>query len=204
MQQHDLTLERLGTGDDLNELSGDRSLTGLVVLELEVLEDVLGVTGGVVHGSHLGCDLGGGVLHHRSVDDHSGVELGEGLEHLSALVLGLELEEGVLVAALGDELEGGDVHDGRLLGHGGEELVEENLGALSLSGQHLLGDAGSDGEVGGDGGEDLGHHCCHVLWVGTTELPPIFSWFSPNCAREIIKIILYTKNVDIGFMHVNT
>merc|ERR1711998_287593 len=152
-----LSLKGLGTRDNLNKLSGDRGLAGLVVLELEGIEDVLGIAGGIVHSSHLGGNLGGGVLQEGTEDDDSEVELSKGLKHLGALILGLEGEERVLVAALGDELEGGHIHGLWHLGHRGDEGVEQDLGGLGVGLQDLLSDASSDREVGGDLAENLGH-----------------------------------------------
>src|SRR3954454_15074398 len=60
------SLERLGARDDFDELSGDRGLTGAVVLDGQAVDHVAGVAGGVVHRRHPAALLRRGVLEQRA------------------------------------------------------------------------------------------------------------------------------------------
>src|ERR1700722_10690787 len=51
-----------GAADDLREFLRDRSLAGLVVNELQVLDELAGVVGGGLHGDHARGHLRGDVL----------------------------------------------------------------------------------------------------------------------------------------------
>src|SRR5580698_2644282 len=58
-----LSLNGRGAADDLRKFLGDRGLAGLVVNELQVLDDLAGVIGGGLHGDHARGHLRGHVFH---------------------------------------------------------------------------------------------------------------------------------------------
>src|SRR4249919_1526155 len=60
--------QRVGAPDDLADFLGDLGLPGLVGLAGELLEQVVGVVGGRLHGPPPGRDLRGGGLQQRVVD----------------------------------------------------------------------------------------------------------------------------------------
>jgi len=122
-----LSLEGLSTGDNLNQLGGNGSLTGLVVLELESAKHVIGVTGGVIHSSHTGGDLRTVILEHGTVDGDSEVELSEGLKDLTTLILSLKLLEWVNIGTPSDELVGRDELDGWFLRKKQYDSEEKNI-----------------------------------------------------------------------------
>src|ERR1700710_2985196 len=59
-------LERLGAGDDLDQLLGDHGLAGAVVDQRLLADHVAGVAGGVVHRAHLGAVERGVVFQQRA------------------------------------------------------------------------------------------------------------------------------------------
>lgn len=131
-----LALEGGGSGDNLDELGGDSGLAGSVVLQVELVQHLAGVLGGVLHGAHAGGLLGGGVVHQHLVQLGGHGVLVEVLQGLG-VVLGLHLvveEEGVGgVQQGGDGLHGGDVHDGGL------ELVVQEVHGVVLTANNILG-----------------------------------------------------------------
>src|SRR6476660_7415821 len=62
--------DRLGAGDDFNQLLGDHGLTGSVVDQGLLANHVAGVAGGVVHRGHLRAIERGVVLQQRAEDLH--------------------------------------------------------------------------------------------------------------------------------------
>src|SRR5215469_4878957 len=60
--------QRLGTGDDLDQLLGDGGLARTVVVEGKPVDHLAGVAGGVVHGGHARPLLTRRILEQRSVD----------------------------------------------------------------------------------------------------------------------------------------
>src|ERR1700722_1647091 len=76
-----------GAADDLRKFLGDRSLAGLVVNELQVLDELAGVVGGGLHGHHARGHFGRDVLddtlvhlrfdvaHQQAVGDRSRIRL---------------------------------------------------------------------------------------------------------------------------------
>ena len=74
--------ERLGAGDDLDQLFRDVSLARAVVVDRQAIDDVTGVARGVVHGRHARALLAGRILQQRSEDLHRQIarqQLGEDL-----------------------------------------------------------------------------------------------------------------------------
>src|SRR5262245_51830630 len=63
-------LERFGAAHDVEQLLGDLFLAGLVVLDREDLDHLLGVRGRGFHGGHPRAVLARGRLHQRAVDLH--------------------------------------------------------------------------------------------------------------------------------------
>src|SRR6202035_2741448 len=63
-------LDRLGAGDDFNQLLGDHGLTGSVVDQGLLADHVAGVAGGVVHRAHLRAVERGVVFQQRAKDLH--------------------------------------------------------------------------------------------------------------------------------------
>src|SRR6202035_268647 len=63
-------LDRLGAGDDFNQLLGDHGLTGSVVDQGLLADHVAGVAGGVVHRAHLRAVERGVVFQQRAEDLH--------------------------------------------------------------------------------------------------------------------------------------
>src|ERR1043165_6707060 len=75
-----LGLERLGAGDDLDQLLGNHRLAGAVIGERLLADHFAGIAGGVVHGAHARALLGGGVFQERAEYLHRQVarqQLGE-------------------------------------------------------------------------------------------------------------------------------
>src|SRR5712691_4824612 len=66
--------QRLGAGDDLDQLFGDHRLALAVVGHRLPLDHVAGVAGGVVHRRHARALLGGGILQQRAEHLHGDVE----------------------------------------------------------------------------------------------------------------------------------
>src|SRR6516164_7510829 len=60
--------QRVGAPDDLADFLGDLRLAGLVGLAGELLEQIVGVVGGRLHGTPPRRDFGGGALQQRMVD----------------------------------------------------------------------------------------------------------------------------------------
>src|SRR6516164_5152235 len=60
--------QRVGAPDDLADFLGDLRLAGLVGLAAELLEQIVGVVGGRLHGAPPRRDFGGGALQQRVVD----------------------------------------------------------------------------------------------------------------------------------------
>src|SRR5262249_59918077 len=60
--------QRVGTPDDLADFLGNLRLAGLVGLAAELLEQIVGVVGGRLHGAPPRRDLDGGALQQRVVD----------------------------------------------------------------------------------------------------------------------------------------
>src|SRR5258705_11593030 len=60
--------QRVGTADDLADFLGDLRLAGLVGLAGELLEQIVGVVGGRLHGAPSRRNFGGGALQQRVVD----------------------------------------------------------------------------------------------------------------------------------------
>src|SRR5215468_3527793 len=60
--------QRVGAPDDLADFLGDLRLAGLVGLAAELLEQIVGVVGGRLHGAPPRRDFGGGALQQRMVD----------------------------------------------------------------------------------------------------------------------------------------
>ena len=61
-------LQRLGAGDDLDQLLGDLGLACAVVAHRQLVDHLAGVAGGAVHGAHACALLGGGVLQQPAED----------------------------------------------------------------------------------------------------------------------------------------
>src|SRR5215475_2481210 len=60
--------QRVGAADDLADFLGDLRLAGLVGLAGELLEQIVGVVGGRLHGAPPRRDFGGGALQQRVID----------------------------------------------------------------------------------------------------------------------------------------
>mmetsp|Transcript_4639 Transcript_4639/g.6554 ORF Transcript_4639/g.6554 Transcript_4639/m.6554 type:complete len:264 (-) Transcript_4639:244-1035(-) len=139
-----LALQRGGAGDDLDELGGDPRLPRAVVLQRELVDELAGVLGGVLHGAHARALLAGGGLH-DAVEQVRGHDV---LAHVQQhLTLGVWLKVVVHQRLLlgrrkrGDDLEGGVVLDGAHV------LVVDDGDAVHLLGGHAGGDGGG-GRVG--------------------------------------------------------
>ena len=65
-----LSIQCLCTTNDVDKFVGDDVLTGLVVLDLEFLRQLVGIVGCDVHGSHAGAMFGCQCI------QHDGVEIG--------------------------------------------------------------------------------------------------------------------------------
>ena len=73
-------LERLGAGNDLDQLLGDHRLARAVISQRQPPDHVAGIAGRIVHGAHAGALLRGRVLEQRAEDlrgDVEGQEVGE-------------------------------------------------------------------------------------------------------------------------------
>ena len=81
-----LTLQSLSATHDLQDLVGDRRLPGLVVGQLQFLEQAVGVVGGLVHGRHAGAVLGGMAVQQGLVQLHLQA-LGDDLLHDGGAIL---------------------------------------------------------------------------------------------------------------------
>ena len=75
MTQVRLSLQGDGSRDNFDELGGNSGLAGLVVLDGERGEHLLGVLGGVLHSLHAGGLLAAPVLKHSPVNRRGEVEL---------------------------------------------------------------------------------------------------------------------------------
>ena len=113
-------LQRLGAGDDLDQLLGDHRLAGAVVGQRLLADHFAGVAGGVVHRGHLRAVERGGVLEQRAEDLHRDVarqQLGEDLVLVGLVFVG---RAAGVVAAFAlehrrdDLLRGRDLRDHRL------------------------------------------------------------------------------------------
>mmetsp|Transcript_5392 Transcript_5392/g.14826 ORF Transcript_5392/g.14826 Transcript_5392/m.14826 type:complete len:404 (+) Transcript_5392:537-1748(+) len=149
----------LGTGHDLEELLGHRSLARAVHLRREPLAKVLGVVSRRLHGAHAGRKLGGDGLLHGAEDLAVDVEGEDGVEELG----GLLLEDHVRLELLGLRTGHGLALDAKLAVLGGEleDLITRGLETLGREG-HEGAHGGHGGDHGDEGGvEEL--HAVHLL-----------------------------------------
>src|SRR5690554_768334 len=128
-----------GTTDDLGDFLGNGRLTGLVVHQLQVVDQIAGVVGGTLHGDHPRGLLAGPVLDHRLVH----LRFDESHQQAVQQRLGIRLIQvvpatGTLVffvvrlrAHIGRQ--GQQLTDHRLLGHGVDELVVHHAQAVQLA-----------------------------------------------------------------------
>jgi hypothetical protein len=143
---NDLSLEGSSTGDNLNQLGGNSSLTGTVVSQRQFVNHVGSVLRGVLHGIHTRRLLGGGVLH-ETMEDLGGQgvfeEVGQslGVQLWFHLVLVIERVVVIQQGAGLDGLDRGNVHDGRL------EFVVQDVDSIGLGGQDLTGDSTGQAKV---------------------------------------------------------
>ena len=131
-----LGLQGCSSRDDLNQLGGDASLSGAVVLQSELADHLTRVLGGVLHRGHAGGLLRGGVLHQGVVDlggQRVFIEVSQRLRLRVRLHIVLALEEfHVGVHQRGDGLDGGDV------GYRGLESVVHDVHSGVLPRHYLL------------------------------------------------------------------
>ena len=73
-------LERLGTGDDLNQFLGDHRLAGTIISERLFADHLAGIARGIVHRAHARALLGGSIFQERT-------------EHLHRQIAGQKLSE---------------------------------------------------------------------------------------------------------------
>src|SRR3990170_1497327 len=135
-------LQRLGPGDDLDQLLGDHRLPGAVVHQGLPADHLARVARGVVHGAHLRAVEGGGILDQRAEDLHRHVarqKLGEDILLLRLVLVGCAITLRPCRHERRDDLLGG-----RNLGHDRLEAREEQRadveGALLVVRDHLLRD----------------------------------------------------------------
>src|SRR4051794_11145481 len=144
--------QRLGAGDDLDQLFGDHRLTGAVVGQRLLADHFAGVAGGVVHGAHLGAIERCGVLKQRAEDLHRDIARQELCENLLLVRLILVDSRGLL-AGCGFEHWRNDLLGGRDLGDHRFEAREEQRADIELPLRiergHLLGDRFSVDEADG-------------------------------------------------------
>src|ERR1051326_2213177 len=138
-------LQRLGAGDDLDQLLGDHRLAGAVVGERLAADHVAGIAGGIVHRRHLRAVERGGVLQERAEDLHRDIARQQRVQDV--LGLGLELVSRATERRAGIAVEQwrNDLLRGRDLGDHRAEAREEQGADVELevieSRNDLVGDA---------------------------------------------------------------
>src|SRR5882724_2911025 len=134
--------QRLGAGDDLDQLFGDHRLAGAVVGQGLLADHLAGIAGGVVHGAHLRAIERCSVLEQRAEDLHRDVARQELCENLFFVRLILVDSRGSLAGCRfehrwNDLLGGRDLGDHRL--EAGEEQRADVERALRIERRDLLG-----------------------------------------------------------------
>ena len=175
-----------GTGDNLDQLAGNDGLASAVEQNLELVDHLAGVLGGVVHGVATGGLLAGvalgespeegvgqGVLAEAGEDGLVDLEGGEvGWVLMLVLVANFTFQDiSIQHTRLLDGLLGEGFNDGGLVAGGVDELVVQDLDAVVLGVQEaeLVGDGGRVGESG-DGLADTREVEDHVLGVAPAHL----------------------------------
>ena len=158
-------LEGGGTGDNVDKVVGDGSLSSTVVDHVERRDHLTGVLGGVVHGVALRVDLGGVALDERGVDGVGKRELGKVLGDVVLLLVELELG-GVAEGVFGEDLDDVGLERERR-----DVLVVDEVDLVELDARldDLVGDGGGVGK-GGDVLANLVEGEGNVLGERTAEL----------------------------------
>src|SRR5690606_6595255 len=128
-------LNRGSAADDFRNLLSDRSLTGLVVDQLQIADELAGVVGRALHGNHPGGLLGRAVLDHALVDLGLDETNQQGIQQLLGVRL-VEVVPQTLARGLAgvQRCQGQQLVDVRLLGHGVDELVRHQVEAIDATG----------------------------------------------------------------------
>lgn len=153
-----------GTGDNLNQLAGNGGLALTVVQDLELVDHLTSVLGGVLHGVATSGDLTGVTLSHGPEEVVGKSVLAEAGQNLI-----VNLVRGD-VGGLGDSLLGVGLNGDRLVALSVDERVVDDANAGVILGQEsdLVGNGLGIGE-GGDVLADVGEAQNDVLGVGTGE-----------------------------------
>ena len=132
----------LRAGHDLGDLLRDSSLTGTVIIQVEMVDHLTGVLGGGIHGGAAGGQLTGHALAHGTVDDAGHILRDDRAEYF----LAAGLVQDLTAARLGLLLLGG-LHSQRQhldgdcrLGHHGIEPGVADLYRIVLALEVALGD----------------------------------------------------------------
>src|SRR5262252_956332 len=148
--------QRVGAPDDLADFLGDLRLAGLVGLAGELLEQIVGVVGGRLHGAPPRRDFGGGALQQRVVDPVLHIPREKRIQNDLRRRLEFVRRNRAFVALLLHlpDLEREDAVDhGPLREHGDELGVDEvDLVYAAFGGRPLEGLKHGAGDRGGVGG----------------------------------------------------
>src|SRR5450756_426410 len=136
--------ERLGAGDDFNQLLGDHRLAGAVVDQGLLADHVAGIAGGVVHRAHLRAVERGVVFQQRAEDLHREIARQQTGQDFVFLRLVFVRCGRAGIGGLGFHDQRNDLLRGRdLRDHGFEARIEQRAD-VELAGietrDHLLGD----------------------------------------------------------------
>src|SRR5690606_10440017 len=125
--------DRGGAAHDLGNFLGDRRLAGLVVDQLQVVDQLVGVVGGGLHRHHARGMLGGDVLQHRLVHQRLDVARQHVVEHRRRVRL-----VQVVPVMRGDRLvrrrQRQQLVEGRPLRHRVDEIVVAEVDPVQLAG----------------------------------------------------------------------
>src|SRR5665213_1058008 len=136
--------QRLGAGDDLDQLLGDHRLAGSVVDQGLLADHVAGVAGGVIHRAHLRAVERGVIFQKRAEDLHREIARQQPAQDLVFLRLIFVSGLGSGIGGLGfdhqrnDLLRSGDLRDHRFEARI-EQRADVELAGLE-AGDHLFGD----------------------------------------------------------------
>ncbi|MNN05758.1 hypothetical protein D3C81_1185280 [compost metagenome] len=114
---------------------GDRSLTRLVVDQLQIFDQLTGVVGGILHGDHSSRLLTGVVLDHGLIHLRFDIANQQGIQQLLGVGFVQVIPQALLraVVGLGSGSQGEQLFNRRLLGHGVHELVGRQVQAIQRS-----------------------------------------------------------------------
>merc|ERR1711871_624588 len=171
----ELALERLSTRDNFDQFGCNCNLACLVILQLKVGVDVIGIASGIIHSLHLGGELRCAVLQECSIEAHHDIELSEALQNLRAFVFSLKCQERVILH-FGNERISWYFDCLYFLGAHVDALVVHDGGRFWCTVDHLFSDRRCQRESGRIF-EALADNCSELVWVCFTNPAPHFSTY---------------------------